>query len=142
MRVASLSPADNLLSSSLSAIFLHSPGNRGFRSSEDSPDSLGPTGTGCFDERHCPLKRQAKSWREFQEGINAVSAPVFNKGGHVFGSISVVGPTFRMPGEKMHLYGKECARKAERISSILRLFPNNENETDFISKMKYTLGIG
>lgn len=42
----------------------------------------------------------------------------------------------------MHLYGKECARKAERISSILRLFPNNENETDFISKMKYTLGIG
>ena len=84
----------------------------------------------------------ATDFEEFQEGINAVSAPVFNKGGHVFGSISVVGPTFRMPGEKMHLYGKECARKAERISSILRLFPNNENETDFISKMKYTLGIG
>lgn len=82
----------------------------------------------------------AMDLEEFQEGINAVSAPVFNREGHVFGSISVVGPSFRLPDEKLHFYGKECVRKAERISGIMKLFPNDKSQTDFISNIKYALG--
>jgi IclR family transcriptional regulator, acetate operon repressor len=41
---------------------------------------------------------------EFQEGISAVSAPIFNANGQVLGTLSIVGPAFRKTKEKLHLY--------------------------------------
>ena len=57
---------------------------------------------------------------EFQEGISAVSAPVFNSEGHVFATLSIVGPAFRMTREKMRLYGEKCARVAAQLSPLMR----------------------
>jgi DNA-binding IclR family transcriptional regulator len=57
---------------------------------------------------------------EFQEGISAVSAPVFNPEGHALGTLSIVGPASRMTKEKMHLYGKKCAKAAAQASIMIR----------------------
>jgi DNA-binding IclR family transcriptional regulator len=57
---------------------------------------------------------------EFQDGISAVSAPVFNSEGHALGTLSIVGPAFRMTKEKMHLYGKKCAKAAAQASTVIR----------------------
>lgn len=57
---------------------------------------------------------------EFREGINAVSAPVFNSSGKIIGTLSIVGPAFRMSAEKMHLYGKKCVDAAYRLSPLIR----------------------
>jgi IclR family KDG regulon transcriptional repressor len=57
---------------------------------------------------------------EFQEGISAVSAPVFGSDGQVFGTLSLVGPTFRMTKEKMQRYGRKCATKAAQLTPLIR----------------------
>jgi DNA-binding IclR family transcriptional regulator len=62
----------------------------------------------------------ATDFEEFQEGINAVSAPVFNSEGHVMGTLSIIGPAFRMTKEKMQLYGRKCAETAAQLFPIIR----------------------
>jgi IclR family acetate operon transcriptional repressor len=62
----------------------------------------------------------ATDFEEFQEGINAVSAPVFNSQGQVVATLSVVGPAFRMTKEKMRLYGEKCAKAAAQLSPMIR----------------------
>jgi DNA-binding IclR family transcriptional regulator len=62
----------------------------------------------------------AVDYEEFQEGINAVSAPIFNSEGQVMGTLSVIGPAFRMTKEKMQLYGRKCAEAAARLSPMIR----------------------
>jgi IclR family KDG regulon transcriptional repressor len=57
---------------------------------------------------------------EFQEGISAVSAPVFNSERQVLGTLSIVGPASRMTGEKLQLYGKKCAKVAARLSPLIQ----------------------
>lgn len=57
---------------------------------------------------------------EFQEGVSAVSAPVFNTAGQVLGTLSVIGPAFRMTKKKMPLYGRKCAKAAAQLSPLLR----------------------
>ena len=57
---------------------------------------------------------------EFQEGISAVSAPVFNSEGQVFGALSIIGFAFRMTKEKLHLYGEKCAETAGRLLPLTR----------------------
>lgn len=57
---------------------------------------------------------------EFQEGITAVSAPVFNSEGQVFGTLSLVGPAFRMTKEKLQLYGRKCAKTAVQLTPLIR----------------------
>jgi DNA-binding IclR family transcriptional regulator len=57
---------------------------------------------------------------EFQEGISAVSAPVFNSEGQIQGALSIIGPAFRMTKEKLRLYGGKCAEAAARLSPLLR----------------------
>jgi len=56
---------------------------------------------------------------EFQEGISAVSAPIFNSEGQVIGTVSLIGPSFRMKEDKMHLYGKKCIEAAPRLSPFI-----------------------
>jgi IclR family transcriptional regulator, KDG regulon repressor len=57
---------------------------------------------------------------EFQEGINAVSAPIFSSEGQVLGSLSIIGPAFRMTKGKLGLHGRKCADAASRLSSMMR----------------------
>ena len=57
---------------------------------------------------------------EFQEGISAVSAPVFGPEGQVFGTLSLVGPTFRMTKEKMDRYGRKCVTTAAQLTPLIR----------------------
>jgi DNA-binding IclR family transcriptional regulator len=57
---------------------------------------------------------------EFQEGISAVSAPVFDSEGQVAGTVSIVGPAFRMTKEKLMLYGRRCAEAAAQLSPLIR----------------------
>jgi len=57
---------------------------------------------------------------EFQEGISAVSAPVFNSEKRVVGTLSIIGPASRMTKEKLHLYGKKCAQAATQLSALIR----------------------
>lgn len=58
----------------------------------------------------------ATDFEEFQEGISAVSAPVFGPGRRVIATLSIVGPASRMMKEKMHLYGRKCAEACARFS--------------------------
>ena len=57
---------------------------------------------------------------EFQEGINAVSAPIFNSERQVMGTLSIIGPAFRMTKEKLRLYGRKCAEAAAHLSPLIR----------------------
>jgi DNA-binding IclR family transcriptional regulator len=57
----------------------------------------------------------AADFEEFQEGISAVSAPVFNAEGQVVATLSIVGPAFRMTKGKMELYGQRCAKAAAQL---------------------------
>jgi DNA-binding IclR family transcriptional regulator len=58
----------------------------------------------------------ATDFEEFQEGISAVSAPVFNAEGQVVATLSIVGPAFRMTKSKMRLYGQRCAKAAAQLT--------------------------
>jgi DNA-binding IclR family transcriptional regulator len=62
----------------------------------------------------------AMDTEEFQEGISAVSAPVFDSKGQVLGTLSIIGPAFRMTKEKLQLYGRKCADAASRLSSKMQ----------------------
>jgi IclR family transcriptional regulator, KDG regulon repressor len=57
---------------------------------------------------------------EFQAGISAVSAPILNSAGQVLGTLSIIGPAFRMTMEKLQRYGRKCADAASRLSSLMR----------------------
>jgi DNA-binding IclR family transcriptional regulator len=56
---------------------------------------------------------------EYQEGVTAVSAPVFNSRGQAMGTLSVVGPAFRMTKDKVRNFGKKCAEMAIQLSGML-----------------------
>jgi IclR family transcriptional regulator, KDG regulon repressor len=56
---------------------------------------------------------------EFENGIMAISAPVFASK-EVIGAISIVLPAFKMTRSKIRLYGKKCAEQAARLSSLLQ----------------------
>jgi DNA-binding IclR family transcriptional regulator len=62
----------------------------------------------------------ATDFEEFQEGISAVSAPLFNSEGHVTGTLSIIGPASRMTKERMELYGRKCAEAAAQLSPMIR----------------------
>jgi IclR family transcriptional regulator, KDG regulon repressor len=62
----------------------------------------------------------ATDFEEFQEGISAVSAPLFNSEGQVLGTVSIVGPSFRMTKEKLQLYGRKCVKTAALLSPLMR----------------------
>ena len=62
----------------------------------------------------------ATDFEEFQKGISAVSAPVFNSQGRVVATLSIVGPAFRMTKEKIRLYGWKCAKAAAQLSPMIR----------------------
>ena len=78
----------------------------------------------------------ATDFEEIQEGVNAVSAPVSNAEGKVLGTLSIVGPAFRMTKEKMRLYGEVCAAKALRITDIFKILPISPDGADLADHLK------
>lgn len=80
------------------------------------------TDTEVFCKELAIVRKQgyAIDYEEFQEGISAVSAPVFYADRKILGTLSVIGPSFRMTKKKLHLYGKKCAAAAARLTPLLR----------------------
>jgi IclR family acetate operon transcriptional repressor len=63
----------------------------------------------------------AISTQEYEEGINVISAPIFDSGGHPIGSISIAGPTYRLPQEKMLEISPAVLAVAQEISEEVDL---------------------
>ena len=56
---------------------------------------------------------------EFEEGLSAVAAPIRDAEGHVRAVISVSGPSFRLPGDRLQDLGRVIKRAADEISGQL-----------------------
>jgi DNA-binding IclR family transcriptional regulator len=58
----------------------------------------------------------AISEQELEPEINAVAAPILDARGHPIGAIAIVGPSFRMPGERMQALGREILEATHAIT--------------------------
>jgi sugar lactone lactonase YvrE/DNA-binding IclR family transcriptional regulator len=58
----------------------------------------------------------AVSLEESVEGVAAVAAPVLNHLSEAIGAVCVIGPSFRLPPERLHALGREVMEAARRIS--------------------------
>jgi DNA-binding IclR family transcriptional regulator len=56
---------------------------------------------------------------EFEEGLHGVAAPVFDGPGRMVAALSVSGPSYRCPPDRLPQMGRACARIAASISSRL-----------------------
>ena len=61
----------------------------------------------------------ALAQQEFEEGLNAVAAPVRDQTGDVVAALSVSGPTFRLDDDRMRELAGRVADAADRISMRL-----------------------
>lgn len=66
----------------------------------------------------------AISTQEYEEGINVISAPIFDEGDRPIGSISIAGPTYRLPQEKLIEISPTITAVAREISSEFNLIDN------------------
>lgn len=75
-----------------------------------------------FRDELAAVRKQgyAADAEEFQEGISAVSAPVFGPEGAAIATLSIIGPAFRMTKEKTRHYGAKCVETAAKLSSAIR----------------------
>jgi IclR family acetate operon transcriptional repressor len=62
----------------------------------------------------------ATDFEEFNEGLVAVSAPVFDSRGVPMGALAIAGPAFRMTKKKIWHYGKKCAETTAQLSALQR----------------------
>ena len=53
-----------------------------------------------------------------EEGVTAVSAPVYGVGGSIIGALSVVGPRFRLQGRKLQTSRSAVAKQARTLSAL------------------------
>lgn len=67
----------------------------------------------------------ALSTQEYEEGINAISAPIVDSSGHPIGSISVAGPTYRLTQERMVEISPTVLSVAREISNEVELLDNS-----------------
>ncbi len=63
----------------------------------------------------------AISQQEFEEGINAVAAPIFNDEQEPVASVSIAGPAFRLPLDRMKQIGTNLISVATNISREMKL---------------------
>lgn len=71
-----------------------------------------------FDEIRS--KGYATSREEFEDGITAVAAPVFNRKGKVEAVIAIPGPSYRIPDERMNELGEAVCIVARTLTARLR----------------------
>ena len=84
-------------------------------------------------ELRSELKRiKSEGWAstlgELEEGFNGVAVPIFDASGHCLAALSVSGPVYRMPPERLPEVARLCRMTAEeiggrlgRISSMARI---------------------
>lgn len=53
---------------------------------------------------------------EQNSGISSVAAPVLNHRGEPIGAIGIIGPSFRLPEERLHAHGRDVIEAARRTS--------------------------
>jgi len=63
----------------------------------------------------------AMSDQEFEEGINAVAAPILDGSNHPVASISIAGPSFRLSRERMLELGPLVKATASEIASMMEM---------------------
>jgi DNA-binding IclR family transcriptional regulator len=63
----------------------------------------------------------ALSEQEYEPDVNAVAAPIRDRSGHPIGAIAIVGPSFRMPAERMQALGRQAVEAASAISHEMGL---------------------
>jgi DNA-binding IclR family transcriptional regulator len=56
---------------------------------------------------------------DFEEGLNGVAAPIFGHDGACVGAVSVSGPGYRVPVERLDELGPQCVAAAEAIGARL-----------------------
>jgi DNA-binding IclR family transcriptional regulator len=70
----------------------------------------------CQSLRHVRDQGFAIAEEEYEEGVNAVAAPILDHHCCPIAAIAVVGPAFRLPGERMKRIGKSVKATAEQIA--------------------------
>ncbi len=68
----------------------------------------------------------AMAFEELEEGLHAVSAPIFNYEGHVIASLSVSGPAYRLTPERMREIAPKVVETTLRISAEMGYRPAEE----------------
>lgn len=63
----------------------------------------------------------AISEEEYEDGINAVAAPILDVNQHPIAAIAVVGPAFRLPSERMKRIGKSVKATADQIAQEIAI---------------------
>ena len=61
---------------------------------------------------HWPLL----TFKEYEKDINAVAAPILNGSGYPVAAISVVGPSYRLPRERMMQVGQQVLEATRAIA--------------------------
>jgi IclR family transcriptional regulator, KDG regulon repressor len=57
------------------------------------------------------------SEQEYEEDINAVAAPIFDAENHPIASIAIVGPSFRLPKDRLPALGEALRQMTQAISA-------------------------
>jgi DNA-binding IclR family transcriptional regulator len=73
------------------------------------------------DMGHVRERGYATSEQEFEDGINAVAAPIFFGSNQPVGSISVAGPSYRFTHERMIEIGAMVVATAQEIAQEIQL---------------------
>ena len=68
---------------------------------------------------HVKSEGWASTLGELEEGFNGVAVPVFDASGRCLAALSVSGPVYRMPPERLPEVARLCRTAAEEISSRL-----------------------
>jgi len=68
----------------------------------------------------------ALSEQEFEEGINAIAAPIYNSNGKPIASVSIAGPAYRLTRERMIEIGSSLVAAASNIAREVELAVNLE----------------
>ena len=76
-------------------------------------------------------KGYATSREEFEAGITAVAAPVFNRKGKVEAVIAIPGPSYRIPDERMTVLGEAVSSAARTLTARLRGITSIVHEQEF-----------
>jgi IclR family transcriptional regulator, KDG regulon repressor len=73
------------------------------------------------DLRATAERGYAISEQEYEEAINAVAAPIFDKDNHPVASIAIVGPSFRLTKDRLPALGESLRQMTQMISNEVGL---------------------
>jgi IclR family acetate operon transcriptional repressor len=72
----------------------------------------------------------ATTVEEFEEGLNAVAAPVFGTDGAPVAAVSVAGPAFRLRPAELPRTARLVAEAADAISRRMGYVPSDRNSSN------------